>query len=144
MKEHDKLLEAYVAELRQSKAAAEAWWESLVAQEMARQSDRGAAEAAVQRRWPFGPVSHPWVIATYRKYYLECEQLNKKAAKPADGDASPGGSGWGVEVEAEDEGPILPRVFVVDLLSGEETGDLYEFILSMKYVPIGMEHGEPV
>lgn len=147
---HDKLFESYVTELREIIEAAEDWWDALIAAESERTQGRDSAEAALRERWPFGPTSHPWVIATYRKYYLLCEQLNKDSERtePEEKPIGVSEDDWGTEDEEEEEGegqgPVNPRDFLVDWLSGGETEDLYEVMLHMVFVPIGIKDGECV
>lgn len=145
MEDYSKFFESYITELRQIKKATETCWEALVAAEMKLTQDRSAAEAALRERWPFGPTSHPWVIATFRKYYLLCEQLNKKREeseleKPP---VTPSDEDWGIEdEEKEGGGSVNPRVLMWDWLSGGETEDLYQFMLFLVFVPIGLKDGE--
>lgn len=147
MTKYDKLFELYVTELRKVVDAAKGWWEALIAAESKRTEDRDAAEAALRERWPFGPTSHPWVIATYRKYYLLCEQLNKDSEKTEPEEEPIGASedDWGTEDEEEEgQGPVNPGDFMVDWLSGADTEDLYEVMLYMLFVPIGIKDSECV
>ncbi|MCK5527685.1 MAG: hypothetical protein KAJ05_11095 [Candidatus Latescibacteria bacterium] len=149
MMKHDKLFESYVTELREIIEAAEDWWDALIAAESERTQGRDAAEAALRERWPFGATSHPWVIATYRKYYLLCEQLNKDSEKtePEEEPIEVSEDYWGTEEEEDEEegqGPVKPGDFMVDWLSGAETEDLYEVMLYMVFVPIGIKDGECV
>jgi hypothetical protein len=139
---HDELFAEYVKELRAVKDAALAWWAELIAESSSEHGDR--AEAVLRERWPFGPTSHPWVIAVYRAYWLACHRLNREIEatsgepeEPSDPDA-----GWGEDGESPAV-TIPPNVFAVDMLSGGENEDLYDFILSLMYVPIGTKHEEP-
>jgi hypothetical protein len=141
----EDLFEAYVAELRGSMTTAEAWWQQLIDDESVRQ--KATAELTPAERWPFGPGSHPWVIATYRKYYFLCKQLNEELAREAQvttRDEETEGL-WGSE--SEEQKPtreVEPKVFVLDLLEGGDTEDLFQFLLSMVFVPIGMKNEESV
>jgi hypothetical protein len=138
----NELRDAYVAELRESKAAAEAWWSELEKAHSEKPSGAPPTEL-----WPMGPASHPWVIAIYRKYYFLALQLKRQIEQ---GDVAlvqtaPEEADWGSE-EAPDS-PLTwvePKVFVLDLLSGGDTHDLYEFLLSLIFVPIGLKADEPV
>jgi hypothetical protein len=133
---------AYASELRKSKQAAEDWWNQL---------EETHADTPVEPDprdlWPMGPASHPWVIATYRKYYFLCQELNQRVEREnrdLSQNVEAGEADWG----AEDEEPMVttvePKVFVLDLLSGGDTHDLYEFLLSLVLVPIGIKADEPV
>lgn len=142
---HDDLLASYAAELRGAKNAAEAWWAELVAEAMPADGDAKRAEAIVRERWPFGPASHPWVIAVFRKYWLACHSLNEENAALADSDSEPADpdEGWGEDSQSPTT-TVPPRVFAIERLSGGDTEDLYDFILSLLFVPIGEKDGEPV
>lgn len=145
MKKHDKLFKQYVEELKTAKQKAEGWWQTLVDSEINEDRDRNGAEAAVRGRWPFGPTSHPWIIAVYRKYYLLCRQLNEQDDEPPQDATSltTVTEDWGREEDEKEEGFIEPKVFVLDLLAGEETNDLYKFMLSMAFIPIGLKNNHP-
>jgi hypothetical protein len=139
--ELDELRKAYVAELRGSKSAAEKWWLELRASYAAKELDLRPEDL-----WPAGPASHPWVIATYRKYFFLCVQHNRKVSETAgEAAASVGELAWGTDEPAEPVAfTVEPKVFVLDLLSGGETNDLYEFLLAMVFVPIGLKDDEQV
>ena len=145
IQEFEQLFDAYIAELRESKDLAELWWSSLNEQEL---RQPGSSETlSVRDRWPLGPASHPFVIATYRKYYFLCKALNETLAEhPREViRKDPSEDDWG---QRNDEPPparqIEPKVFVLDLLAGGRSDDLYQFMLSLVYVPIGMKNSEPV
>jgi|SRR6185295_2786392 len=137
--EFQQLKNEYARELRDSKAAAELWWK-----ELNQSYSDGQMQTNPVELWPLGPVSHPWVIATYRKYYFLCLELNNKTREST-------GAPFVVEKE-EDWGnadedisiayEVEPKVFVLDSLSGGETNDLYEFLLSLVFVPIGLKADE--
>ena len=137
----NELRDAYVAELRESKKAAEAWWSGLKKAHGERASSPPSKEL-----WPMGPASHPWVIATYRKYYFLSLQLKRQIeqAEAAAAQEAPGEADWGSEVPESLVTWVEPKVFVLDLLSGGDTHELYEFLLSLVLVPIGLKADEPV
>lgn len=74
---HRRLLEEYLAELRRSAKDAIRWWNGLV--EGIRERT-GASEDRAQRDvWadvPAGPATHAHVLATLRRYWLRCAELN--------------------------------------------------------------------
>jgi hypothetical protein len=135
--ELEMLFREYAEELRQSKEFAERWWRALQERESARPGPVPLADL-----WPMGPVSHPRVIATYRKYYFRCVELN---AHVRQGVGEPLGAGapveddWGSDDDERIADTVEPRTFVLDLLAGGETNDLYEFMLALVFVPIGMK-----
>jgi len=80
-KPYRTLFEAYLAELRTAKGWAEKWWDSLIEAEQARGRSRKRAVANVKSSWPVGAVAHKGIIGVIRKYWLECQKLNQKAAE---------------------------------------------------------------
>jgi hypothetical protein len=142
--EYKDLKNAYVAELRAVRKKSLAWW-----QDLNRDFDLNPGEFKLTHLWPMGPASHPWVIATVRKYYFLCDQLNKKILaaekEKSDEEGTSIELSWGRDERPKDIGaPIDPKVFVYDLLSGSKTQDVYEFVQSLVYVPIGILDGRDV
>ena len=141
--EFENLRKAYAAELRESKDAAERWWKELT-ESFARKPDGPKPEDL----WPMGPVSHPWVIATYRKYFFQCVELNTKTLRSGaeiSNNRVASEEDWGSEDDASSTADTIePKVFVLDLLSGGDTHDLYEFLLSLVLIPIGLKADELV
>jgi hypothetical protein len=132
------LHEQYVKELRDSKKRAETWFANLV---KAHAKDPKAPDP--KRLWPMGAASHPWVIATVRKFWFLCIELNaRESSLTANGGSVE--SAWGQEESEVEYGPIPPKVFIYDLLSGAETEDLYKFLQFLCFVPIGVKNGEDV
>jgi hypothetical protein len=90
--------------------------------------------------WPMGPASHPWVIATYRTYFFRCAELNRRHRRGAQvARTTPREEDWGVGDGDVTADWIEPKTFVLDLLAGGDTHDLYEFLLSLVFVPIGIK-----
>jgi hypothetical protein len=135
------LFDNYVKELRDAKKRAEAWYNNLV---KAHTKDPNAPNP--KRLWPMGAASHPWVIATVRKFWFLCIELNERE-RSLDADSRPlEEEAWGQEESASDAeyGPIPPKVFIYDLLSGTKTDDLYKFVQFLCFVPIGVQNDEDV
>ena len=142
--DHTKLFEAYVMEMRDSMSLALEWWEEVLSDEKKRIGG-GADEAIlrVKRRWPFGPAGHPYVIATYRKFYLACEQINEEQAKlqsPDHSDVQPNETEWGVEGQpySEDGSPISGWVLLIDSLRGKHN-DIAMFLNGFVFNPIATD-----
>jgi hypothetical protein len=125
---YDKLFERYVKELRTVRDEAQAWWDALL-------KSAGEDTQNVRLRWPCGAVSYPRVIAVYRKYYLECNQLNEENSKPV-AESRPK---WG---ESESEADRDPRFMPIApfLLDNFEPVDptLGKFMQALILSPIGM------
>ncbi len=143
MKDHDELFDAYVAELREAVEQAERWWNELLAEESSRTFEASSGGSAVRERWPFGVVSHPRIIGVYRKYFLLCDELNRRIEAEMEApDATPAREEeWG-EPSDDDAQIVLPRSFVIDRLEGGENEDLHELMLSMVFNPVGLRDGE--
>ena len=135
----EELLERYASEMRSTKINAERWWQGLLA------NPRLGTSLSVKERWPFGPASHPWVIATYRKYYFLAAELNsvidqeQKSHTPED----PGPAAWGEDTTTQSGSGVEPKIFVHDLLAGEKNKDLYDFLAWLVFIPIGMKNNQP-
>jgi hypothetical protein len=142
LNKYDELFKAYVAELREAKENAEVWWDQLVVDD----SHENVNLLSIKERWPFGATSHPWVIAVYRKYYLLCDELNKEFERNiAEIDEKRADDvEWGEDDDSDDDTIDLPRAFVIDKLNSDDNMDLYNFILSMVFVPIGLKDDEYV
>ena len=156
MSDYKELFDSYVVELRQAKAVAEAWWQALLLGEMQGGADAHAAREAVDWRWPLGPVSHPFVIAVFRKYALECQRLND-AAEEAEEDEDDeedlddsSESDWGRDdTDEEDEeadldaleAPVEPRELLIEMLANR-IEDLAEFMADFVFTPLGLDKNE--
>ena len=157
MNAYDELFVAYLTDMRTSMTAARAWWEALAKKERAARGSKAKAEEALSRRWPFGAASHPYVLATYRKYYLACERLNERLENAEDDGSSIdfiNESMWGQEVEEAEvsddpraladldvEGPVEPWGLLIEMLPGR-ADDVSEFLAGMVMSPIGMDENE--
>jgi len=148
MNEYDQLFANYVDEMRDSMSRALKWWEEMITSEAARVGSIDEAKHNIRRRWPFGPASHPYVIATYRKYFHACESLNEQfARKPGQeictrADSKVADDGWGVDdqldVPEDIAGPMHGWVLLVDWLRGRHN-DLAEFLNGLVFKPIGTD-----
>lgn len=142
MNAYDKLFAEYVEEMSESRLAALDWWERVIAREAAALGSRAAAEDAVSTRWPFGAASHPFVLATFRKYYLLCERLNEAEMARRDVPGAtppPGEEQWGDTAEAAPEvGPVTGWALLIDGLWGQDE-ELAQFLEAMVFKPIGTD-----
>jgi hypothetical protein len=134
-----ELFANYVAELHVAKDLATKWWDDLMTAEAIRTGSREEAERIVTSRWPYGAASHPYVIATFRKYYIACEQLNeelqaKVSSVPVEALESEDEADWGAEEDSTedddlwaDDDPIRPDIVLIEALSGRDD-ELAEFM----------------
>jgi len=117
-----QLRKAYADELRESKEMAERWW-----QDLNENSAKDPGSLKPDDLWPMGPASHPWVIATFRKFFFACVELNKRVSEQVDESNSNfrGEQDWGQEDTESSVGTIDPKIFAYEMLSGGDTHDLY-------------------
>jgi hypothetical protein len=90
------------------------------------------------RRWPAGPVAHPRIIAVFRQYFFEVEELNERTA--AAEDARPGEDVeiWGKDVDSAVRSQVRPIDLLVNDLANVAP-DLFEIMQGLVFVPIGMD-----
>lgn len=147
MNKHDEIFKCYVIEMRESMELALDWWKNLMVEESQRGGSAEAASLRVRKRWPFGPSGHPYVIATYRKYCLACEQLNYELKKKTDSETqSPSTTnasedGWGVnesQVSDDDDTPVSGWVLLIDRLRGTDN-ELALFLSGLVFKPMGFD-----
>ena len=158
MNRNQVLFDQYVNALSQAKDATAIWWQRLLDAESARGATPQQGEQSVRKRWPMGPTAHPLVLATYRKFFIACEQLNEilsaeYAQKMQKAEAQDKGE-WGAEdsdvaeaTESPDdwgeEREIDPPTFLVDMLFGRRD-DLGEFLGLLVFSPVGEEDDRSV
>jgi len=148
MDRHEKLFKKYLTELTTARDKALTWWDDLLTDETRERGSSDAAQLELERRWPFGPASHPFVIAVYRKFYLGCVELNRLIEEeenqrnetvdvPSDESwgESDGESGEDEDEDEDEEGEVEPMVFVFEWLSGPHK-PLREFLARLVFVPI--------
>lgn len=145
MSRYDNLMKEYLAELREAREKALKWWDALVARETALTGDRTQALQALKMRWMVGPVSHPYVIAVYRKYFLKIIGINESLDEEiiTDEIEPETEAAWGVEEDEEDEeeGTIEPEYLLRhDLNCYDE--ELYEFMQPLVFSTIGLDSDE--
>lgn len=145
MDPYEKLFTEYIAELRTAKAAAENWWEQVVAAESERTGTRDSGEHAVRLRWPLGPTSYPRVIAVFRKYYLAVDSVNQDLEEELDNELKLEGSPlddslWGKRDEEEEDFDRLeyPRTVLFERLEEVDTV-LARFMDSLVFIPVGLD-----
>jgi hypothetical protein len=116
--EHRQLFHRYVAELEQSIGEAEAWWTGLIERAMQRnRKSRDRAERDAFAEAPVGPASHGRVLATIRKFWLECDALN--VARPT-------------------SRAVPPEQLVLGWLIDQQSA-LYRTLAFLTYLPIGLD-----
>ncbi len=140
MSRYDQLIHEYLTELGKAREKALKWWDALVARETAVAGSRAEALKALKMRWQVGPVSHPYVIAVYRAYYLRVIEMNQKVEEEEEGVESENEASWGTEDEGEneEEGTVEPEYLLRHDLDHWDT-ELYEFMQPLVFSPIGLD-----
>lgn len=147
MNKYEQLFNDYVLDMRAAQAIAQAWWEALRVREQRPGSAAAEIEEVLETRWPMGAVSHPAVIAAFRKWALRCQALNDAAEDEEDDDddgAESDDEDWGSdddEGEVVDlaalEAPVEPRELLIEMLPGR-ADDLAEFLADFVFTPLGL------
>jgi hypothetical protein len=151
MNSYEQLFNDYLVEMRAAQATAQAWWEALRAGEKEPGSSAAKIEELLEARWPLGAVSHPAVIAAFRKSALRCQALNDAAEEDDeegdDEDDDDGGDDedWGDDEDDDDlvdlaalEAPVEPRELLIEMLPGR-ADDLAEFLADFVFTPLGLD-----
>ncbi len=145
---HADLLEIYAKDLTVSAQFARQWWKSLLRQHKLDDKASGFRRTALAQRWPDGPASHPRVLATIRKYWLACDELNqtrKLLPQPGHAEAEPK---YVLELDdfvGEEPDPtyaeqnfVDPHIFVSEWLT-DDYEELADFVGRLSYWPVGLD-----
>lgn len=154
MNAFDRLYGSYVFELREALGAANEWWAKLQVKIAGETSSKEEAARIIEARWPFGPSSHPFVLAVFRKYYLSVVAINEEIETHGHADGSvernpPSEDDWGIDDEDDDNRrfedgvPIAPWLLLVDALHGEDE-DLVDAVVWLVYQPVGLDASDHV
>jgi hypothetical protein len=137
---HERLFERYCTELHESRALALAWWRDLRERELRVAGTHALADQRLLDRWPFGPASHPYVLATFRRFWALNERLNA-ALEARPHPVSPEDEDWFVQILADlyaDDSTTEGYVLLVDMLYGRDDV-LAEFMEAMVFKPIAVD-----
>jgi hypothetical protein len=118
---HLELFRNYVRELGESKRGADNWWEALIRTEEERTHDHELAIQNVKHRRKLGPVAHPFIIGTVRKFWLQCVAIN-------------------VQVTAER--CVDPEMFVLGWLATRGQEAYAAFLSDLPFWPLGIDWDE--
>lgn len=133
-RDFEQLQRDYIEALRPVVAAALRWWNTHCPYPHTelRPFDE---MAPFHRRWIAGPAAHPRVLAVFRQYWFQVQDLNDHfASAPA---------ALHVDVDTPDKNlsaPARPRELPIDLLVNDLSTiapDLFEVMQGIVYVPIG-------
>jgi hypothetical protein len=116
--QHRALFEQYLKKLGRAKRSADQWWLGLIDTEVKHTRNRDRAIANVKERRPIGPVSHPEVTGTVRKFWLACAALNEEVAI------------------AE---RVAPEDFILGWMLRLGHDDLAKFLSGYPFWPVGMD-----
>lgn len=115
---HQLLFTQYVQMLSEAVKKAVSWWNSLVEIRMRRGETKEEAIRENYRLRPAGPASYPEIVWVVRKFWLECDQLNRLASP---------------------DQRIPPEMFLLKLLQSKESEKLIAVLSGMPYWPIGLD-----
>lgn len=133
----DEIQEKYIVEMRSLAPAILGWWNERCPYPATDPVQREAM-TDFHRRWPAGPAAHPRIIAVFRKYFFEVEELNEKSASKEHKRKGKRVEVWGRDVEP----PALTRARPIDLLVNDLENvapDLFAIMQGLVFVPIGMD-----
>jgi len=115
---HQSLFDEYLAVLRQSRQKAERRWDGLIERLVARTGvDRDRALRDLWAKSPAGPGTHTEFLATIRRYWLKCAELN---------DDVPG-----------DE-RVPPEEFILRWPADAGAHDCVDMLTRLTYMPVGL------
>lgn len=111
------------------------WW---YAQAQSDASNIRTADTAnsFEKRWPAGPGSHPRILAVFRQYFLEVDDLNLEHEAQPEKPAPPHEDLWGVD-ELEEGRPFVRPV---DLLINDIEAldpELFGVLQGIVFIPVG-------
>jgi hypothetical protein len=104
------------------------WWEALL------ETD---GPEAVFRRWPTGPAGHPLVLSVFRRYYLQIEELNRRAEETFQDDPPPRITMWGEENLGKPAPLERPVEWLIQDIP-EAAPDLADLVGGICFVPVGL------
>ncbi|MBZ9921859.1 hypothetical protein LB579_29650 [Mesorhizobium sp. BR1-1-7] len=119
----------YIEELRRVLPTLQAWWDKM-------EADEGEV---VWKRWPTGLAGHPRVLAIFRKYYLQIDDMNREQSMPEEEPAEK----WGIDSMGEEMGFLRPaNVLLFDLPSF--ASDLTDVTEGICFLPIALNEKDEV
>ncbi|SRR6266496_212625 len=117
--QYRKLFDLYVRRLRTAKDEAESWWGDIIKTDTKKmRGDKSQAERTAREMRPLGPLSHPEVIGTLRRFWLDCVDLNAQMIS---------------------EKRVPPEQFLLKWLIDAEHEPLARFLSEYTFWPIGLD-----
>ncbi|RWB59700.1 hypothetical protein [Mesorhizobium sp.] len=139
MRTFEEIQQDYINELRLLQPELIVWWKKLA--RLNELADPVPAEVA--NRWPTGYSGHPRVLAVFRKYYLEIDDLNQDALEAAQ-EPPPQKHPeelWGTNDNGDPIGYRQPLdLLILDIKAAAP--DLHKLVAGIVYVPIGLNQFE--
>jgi len=118
-REHRALFDQYVAEVRPVARRAEEVWDREVEKLTEQAGDRKLALREQALRLPGGPGSRPYLVEIIRRYWLACDQINRRV--PPDQ-------------------AVAPESFLLGWLASEFPGEpAVRVLASLPHWPIGLD-----
>lgn len=124
------LISRWVDELNVEMPRVMLWWNRLQKQ------SRGSDSDSLRFRWPSGPVSHPRIIALYRKYYFEVQAVNDELEEvESDKDRE---LHWSIDEDKSDDSaaPVPANTILLEMMK-DYAPELFEYFRLFVYIPIG-------
>ncbi len=142
MQSYKDIQQSYIAELRALQPQLMEWWKRIAGIEKI--NDVPGPE--VTNRWPTAFSGHPRVLASFRKYFMQIDDLNYEnemayveTRAPDDPETL-----WGIDVDS----PPFPFMRPVDVLIYEIKDlapDIHKMVAGIVFVPVGLnQHDEAV
>ena len=135
MRSFEDIQQAYIDELRALQPELIAWWKRLTG--INELGDPVPQDIA--NRWPTAYSGHPRMLAVFRRYYLEIDDLNyeglEKAKEPVPEKSND--ELWGTNDNGE---PVAYRrpVDLLILEIGPKAPDIHKLVAGIVFVPVGL------
>lgn len=135
MPSYEEIQAGYIAELRALQPSLMEWWKQL----SGIQNINDAADRDVANRWPTAFSGHPRVIATFRKYFMQVDDLNYENEVNYAEPRPPGNSEflWGSEEGSPAFPYVPPNVLLIDQIK-ELAPDIHKLVAGIVFVPVGL------
>lgn len=119
-KGHADLFSKYRRDIKKATADARVEWEREIklALRMVKGKNKEKAEQRAWATYPAGPASAPAFVAVVRRYWLACDEINRKS-------------------KASDR--VLPEVFLLQWLVNSGAQDEVDVLAGMPYWPLGLD-----
>jgi hypothetical protein len=129
----DDIQNEYVAELRRVAPSLRDWWKRICLEN---------GKEAMMKRWPTGISGHPQVLAIFRDYYFQIEQLNDETIDKENGDERPLSEDMWGEDDLGEEADIGDQTEMLILDIADIAPDIADVVDGICFVPVGLTPDE--